>query len=150
MTETTEQRTPLIARILEVIIAGRGMPVFLDTIISTTGFNKTQVQTATWRMAKKDANIEVVISGNAWRYVQSADQVTHKPVRKSVRKPVRDSTDDTTPRSETPAVKSLNGATPTLAPGGRLFEELIQINDNTSVIRDQNGIVYTAVINQFG
>lgn len=122
---------PYIApNVLKAITDHPGEVIYSKSIQEETGYTHTQIRNVLWRFGAQ-SSIETVISGQAWRYVPNgkseSERRTEKPEKRGLKEELMESTSEL-----------------------RCFEELINVDRNTSVVRDDKGVVYQATLKKLG
>lgn len=137
-----KRRQPVEPKVLHDLTDHPNQIVHADEMAARTGLTKTQVQLAVQRLIRrKGVTIEIVVSGNAWRY---------DPDRDRVRNEWGDAAETDQPTKPTNPAKSQ----PEKSRALRCFEELLSIEASEDrslvILRDEEGQVYQAKLSKLG
>lgn len=120
-----------------------GQVVYRQDVATDVGVTADQVQSCVYNVIRNSpigANIEVVIGGNAWRYVPSSPNATAPPINGAPQP---------TPPSVTVPVNvgSRRSAPPVTPATSRVFEEIGESQDGTIIIQEsETGALYRATL----
>lgn len=137
------QGAPVVVdRILRLIEDGMGKSVYVDDIARDLDINEASVQNAIRRLQSKVLQIETVIRGRAWRWVESSSNATEQtsapaPAPEAEEKPKPSKTK--TPREQRSPRPAAGTPTTPLT-----FTEVGRAKDRSLIIRGSDDNMYRA------
>jgi hypothetical protein len=146
-----QRNRPLTALLYEYLTSHPGVVVYVDTLVEYTGRTPEQIKVGVNNMLQNRPHmkplVDKVIQGQAWRYTPDGRVNSRRPSQRPT-VPVNVPVPSTVTSASTTAEPATSNDDIRTSTSPRMFEEVGELPDGDLVIRDDDGIMYRAVISK--